>query len=108
MAEIVAIGEKDQIIGFRGVGVRIAPVKNNEEFAGALKEASRDAEVEIILTPESFAEGENAALIRDARKNTMKVIIVIPDHHGSKGLALMEMKEDVERALGVDMISKSE
>ena len=55
MAEIVAIGEKDQIIGFRGVGVRIAPVKNNEEFAEALTKASRNAEVEIILTPESLA-----------------------------------------------------
>ena len=108
MSEIVAIGEKDQIIGFRGVGVRIAPVRNNEEFAEALTQASRDAEVEIILTPESFAEGENAALIRNARKETRKVIIVIPDHHGAKGLGLMEMKEDVERALGVDMISKTE
>ncbi len=106
MSEIVAIGEKDQIIGFQGVGVRIAPVKNHEEFAEALGKASRNAEVEIILIPETFAEEEGAQLIRDARAMTTKVILVIPDHHGSKGLALTEMKEDVERALGVDMITK--
>jgi len=33
------------------------------------------------------------------------VILVIPDHHGARGTALAEMKEDVKRALGVDFLS---
>lgn len=105
MSEIVAIGQKEQIIGFQGVGVRTRPVKNQEEFAAALAETVRKRDVEIVLVPETFAE-EGAGAIRAARKKSQKVILVIPDHHGSRGLAITEMKEDVEQALGVDMISK--
>ena len=108
MSEIVAIGEKDQIIGFKGVGVRIVPVKTHDEFAVALAESVRNAEVEIILIPESFAENENADLIRNARKTVSKVILVIPDHHGSRGLGFAEMKNDVRRALGVDLLTKTD
>jgi len=108
MSEIMAIGETDQIIGFKGVGVRIAPVKTHDEFAQALSEAIRNAQVEIILIPESFAEDEEAELIRNARKTTDKVMLVIPDHHGSRGLGFAELKDDVRRALGVDLLTKIE
>jgi len=107
MSEIVAIGEKDQITGFRGVGVRILPVRNNTEFAASLKEASRREDVGIILVTEDYADGDNAKLLADTRKLTRKTILVIPDHHGSRGLAFLKMKADVERALGVDMLGKA-
>ena len=108
MAEIVAIGEKDQVIGFRGVGVTLAPVKTHDEFAEALKDACRRAEVEIILVTENFAENDGEKLLADVRKTTKKAILVIPDHHGSRGTAFRKMRADVERALGVDMLGKGE
>jgi len=105
MPAIVAIGGREQIIGFSGVGVGVSPVTGRQEFEQALKETTRDPEVQIILIPETFAEDEYAEMIRDARKNSNKVILIIPDHRGARGLALAEMKAHVERALGVDMIS---
>ncbi|HUS57966.1 MAG TPA: V-type ATP synthase subunit F [Planctomycetota bacterium] len=108
MSDIVAIGEKDQIIGFRGVGVRIAPVKTNDDFVAALADATRRESVSIVLLTESYAGDENAKLIAETRRATGKVIVVIPDHHGSKGLAFSKMRADVERALGVDLLSKAE
>ena len=107
MSEIVAIGQKDQIIGFRGVGVQIAPVKTAEEFAAAFKETARRADVGIIMITETFVEGENEKLLASVRKTTQKVILVLPDHPGSKGLAFKRMRADVERALGVDLLGKS-
>ncbi|HUW32537.1 MAG TPA: V-type ATP synthase subunit F [Planctomycetota bacterium] len=108
MSEIIAIGEKDQVIGFLGVGVTIAPVKTHDEFADALKDACRRDGVEIILVTENFAENAGEKLLADTRKSTNRVILVIPDHHGSRGTAFRKMRADVERALGVDMLGKGE
>ena len=106
MSEIVAIGQRDQIIGFQGVGVKIAPAKDHAQFAAGLKEVARRDDVGIILVTENFAEDEGADLIAQIRKTYGKVILVIPDHHGSKGLAYRKMQKDVERALGVDLLGK--
>ena len=105
MSEIVAIGQRDQIIGFQGVGVKIEPARNAVEFAASLKEVARREAVGIILVTENFAE-QGADLITLLRKAYGKVILVIPDHHGSKGLAYRKMQKDVERALGVDLLGK--
>jgi len=106
MSQIMAIGTKEQIIGFRGVGVGTSPVTGLAEFQQAIREHTSDPETEIILITETFAENDYAGLIREAREDSDKVILIIPDHHGARGLALAEMKADVERALGVDMISE--
>jgi len=106
MSEIVAIGQKDQVIGFQGVGVKVEPAPTYVEFAAKLKDACRRDEVGIILVTENYVMEQGAELIGILRKAYDKAILVIPDHHGSKGLAFRKMKADVKRALGVDMLSK--
>jgi len=104
MSDIVAIGLKDQVTGFEGVGVKSEPIQVEAEFEKTLREVVRRTSVEIVLVTETFAENDNARAIKQARAASGKVIIVIPDHHGSKGLAYTELRRDVERALGVDLL----
>ncbi|MGR3309610.1 MAG: V-type ATP synthase subunit F [Candidatus Brocadiales bacterium] len=106
MFKVVAVGEKDLIIGFKAVGVELVPVKSPSEVDVVLEKLSQDTSVGLILITETIAE-ECLDVISSFRDESPVVILIVPSHLPTKHISMLEMKRDIEKAVGVDMLSKS-
>jgi V/A-type H+-transporting ATPase subunit F len=103
MYRIVAVGEKDLVLAFRGAGANLEIVTSGDQLEEVLTKLSKDSSVALVLVTESVAaKGTDA--ITDFRLRSSIPILVVPSHEGSQHLSILEMKKYVERAVGVDMI----
>lgn len=105
MSKIVAIGERDLIIGFKAVGVELEPVKTPSEVEAVLAKLSQDPSTGLILISETIAEG-CLDVISDFRNKSPVVVLIIPSHLPTKHISMLELKREIEKAVGVDMLSK--
>ncbi len=102
---IVAAGPHEEIAGLASVGIEPVPVRSSLELEQALLEAARDPGVRIVIVSESVAEGTQE-LIADLRRRSGLVILLVPSHRGSRGMAVEWIKRAMEQSIGVDMISE--
>lgn len=107
MSKVAIVGEKDVILCFKGVGVEVFPVHKPEETLSRLRELSLDSNYSIILITESMAKPLLLEINQLINKNS-SIIIIIPTHKGSQQTSLLEIKKIIERAVGIDLISKGE
>lgn len=107
MSKVASIGEKDVLLCFQGMGVEVFPVTKPEEGLMKLKELAFDPSYGIILITESIAlnMGDEISQLRQRAEN---IIVIIPGHKGSQNTSLIEMKKIIERAVGIDLISKGD
>jgi V/A-type H+-transporting ATPase subunit F len=101
--QIYFIGEEDQLLGFRAIGVTVVGVTGLGDAERAVRKAARDGAVAIFLT-ESWGE-HLAETLRDYEDAALPVITLIPTLSGSSGKAFERIRRMVERALGttIDM-----
>jgi len=94
------IGDEITVLGYSLIGINGVVVKNSEEAADALKKATSDRDIGIILITQKIAD-EIQPLV-DAAKTEMPIPVVleIPDRKGP-----MEGKESalnmVRRLIGI-------
>jgi len=106
MPKIAVIGGRDSILGFTAMGIEVFPVEDETQ---ALKETTRLAREEdqyaIIFMTDDLAEKIDKQL-EDLKKSIplLPVIVIIPSHKGSLGLATLKMRKMVEKALGADIL----
>ncbi|HHT9128047.1 MAG TPA: V-type ATP synthase subunit F [Candidatus Wujingus californicus] len=107
MYKIVIIGEKEDIMPYQSIGVEIASVKTVSETVTNLKKFASDPITGIILITEGVA-GQCLDMINELRNKTQKAITIIPTQIGSKRMGVMELGKEVGRAVGLDMLTKTE
>ncbi|MEW5804566.1 MAG: V-type ATP synthase subunit F [bacterium] len=107
MAKIAVIGGRDSILGFTSMGAEIFPVQNEEE---ALQRATRlikegKDHYSIIFITDDLAVKIDKPL-EDLKKSIsfLPIIVIIPSHKGSLGLAATKIQEIVKKALGTDIL----
>jgi Archaeal/vacuolar-type H+-ATPase subunit F len=106
MYKIGIVGEKDSVIAFLAIGITVEAVENPEEAAKAVDNMAREG-YGLIFVTEAMASNIKETI--DRYKNEMlPVIILIPGVQGSLGIGLKEIRENVEKAVGVDILSKKE
>ena len=105
MTKAYVIGEKHQILGFKGVGFEILAIADAGQLADALFQLSRNHDIGLILVTESVAKDGRPA-IDDFRSRSPAIVVVIPTHEGSMHLSLNEMRTTVERSMGIDLLGK--
>jgi V/A-type H+-transporting ATPase subunit F len=105
MARLVALGPAEEVVPYLAIGAELHEARGAAELAKALGELARDRSVAAVFLPESQAEPV-ASAVADFRARSGAALVVLPGSTGSQGLALAEMKSFLERAIGVDLISK--
>ena len=76
------IGDETTVLGYSLAGIRGVVVNNKEEAATALKEATEDPDVGIVLITQRIAS-EIHSLVDEAKlKMATPIILEIPDRHG--------------------------
>ncbi len=107
MFKIGVIGEKDVIMGFKGMGLDTYPVSTVTEGLTTLEKVCLDKNTSLILITETMVQNSLQQLT-ELRERTDKNILIIPTHKKSSYLSLKEIKASIEKAVGIDLISKEE
>ncbi len=104
MAEIAmgAVGERDAVLCFKALGMRVIPTETAEETTRALFNMTREG-VRVIFITEHAARQAAEALQR-YQNDPQVVIIPIPGSAGTDGYAMSHVKANVEKAIGADIL----
>jgi len=103
MSKIVAVGEEDLIMGFRGIGAELINVDSSKELDDVLERLVSDTTISLIMITETIAK-DCMEKITNFRDRSSAIILLIPAHTGSLNLSLEEMRLDVEKAAGIDLL----
>lgn len=107
MLKIVIIGEKKDILPYQSIGVQIEPVKTTADTVSALRKTAQNPSVSIILITENMAE-QCLDTIAELRGKTAKAITIVPTEQGSRQTSMAELSKEIGRAVGVDILTKTE
>lgn len=110
--KIAIVGPKDQILGFKALGLRAVPVLNVEEAKNALYKLNEEKVSEeedakkayaIIFILEELAMNIPQDDYKKLTKDALPAIIPIPGIKGTTGYGLERIKKMVEQAVGSDI-----
>lgn len=101
--KIAVIGDKDSILAFKAVGADVFPVQNEEDATETLKKAARS--YPIIFITENIAE-QIQEIVDRYKTRPYPAVIPIPGATGSTGYGMKGISENVEKAIGSDILNK--
>ena len=101
-----AVGERDAVLCFKAIGMRVIPTANADETTRALFKLVKEG-VRVIFITENAAQNAPEALERYKTQPDI-AIIPIPGSQGSTGYAMSKVKENVEKAIGADILFNNE
>ena len=102
--KMAVIGDKDSVMAFRALGVRVFSDLNPFAVRETIKRLAHDG-CPLILITEKAAEEVPDALAK-YKTVAYPVIIPIPDSTGATGFGMQGLKHDIEKAIGTDIIFK--
>lgn len=106
MARMGAVGERDAVLAFKAMGMEVIPAATAEEAASAVKKLAKQGIAVIFVTEQAVSMMEET--IERYQSEPYPVIIPIPGSSGSAGIGMQRLKENVEKALGADILFQKE
>lgn len=103
---IGAVGEEDAILAFKAIGAVTMPANTREAVTAALYSLTKQG-VPVIFITEAAARLAPEALQRyDLMPNV--AVIPIPGIHGTDGLGKQQVRDNVIKAIGADILIKQD
>ena len=106
MYKIAVLGDRDSIYGFAALGIDTFPVRNAEDAAKTLRHLAEEKYAVIYVTEAIQAQIEPE--IDRYKAVLIPAIIPIPGVSGNTGQGITNVKKNVERAVGSDIIFNNE
>ncbi|RLK64034.1 V-type ATP synthase subunit F [Atopobacter sp. AH10] len=100
--KIAVVGDKDSILPFRLLGFSVYPVNTAKEARTKIDSLAKE-ETGIIYLTEALAK-DIPDTIRRYDDQLVPAIILIPNHLGSLGIGLDRVQENVEKAVGQNIL----
>lgn len=97
-----AVGERDAVLCFKAIGMKVIPTTTPEETSRALFRLVKQG-VRVIFITEKAAQQAPEALERYKARPDVAVI-PIPGSQGGTGYAMARVKANVEKAIGADIL----
>ncbi len=101
--KIAIIGNCDIVQVFKAIGIDTFPVDTKDEAERRIKEIEK--EYAIIYITENYAIELNA-LLKKYEQKPYPIIVPIPSNDSNTGYGLNRIKENVEKAVGIDVFDK--
>ncbi|WP_430610370.1 V-type ATP synthase subunit F [Enterococcus sp. DIV0876] len=98
---IGVIGEKESVLPFQLFGFQVHYATSEAEVRAALKQLAERCTI-LYLTEKCGALVPE--LLAKYQQQVSPAIILIPDYDGSKGLGLRMIQENVEKAVGQNIL----
>ncbi len=100
------VGERDAVLAFKALGMRVETVTTPEETAHALHRLYQEG-VPVIFITETAAQQAGEALER-YKTDPACAVLPIPGATGANGFGLSRVKANVEKAIGADILFNNE
>jgi V/A-type H+-transporting ATPase subunit F len=104
MADIVVVGKRDSILGFKTIGLEAVFWENTEESLPHLEKYIEDGVKIVFITEKVFQE--IPSFIEKYFGKLYPVFVPIPDIEGSQGIGYENIRNLVIRALGTDVFGE--
>lgn len=101
---LAVVGDRDSISAFRAVGMKTVGVRTAEETGEAITRLAQAGYSVIFITERMAALVPE--LIRKYKARTFPAIIPIPDRFGSNGLGMQGIRDNVKKAVGVNIFDE--
>lgn len=98
---IAVVGDKDSVLAFKAIGLDVFPVNGEMEAKERVKMLARSYSV-IFITEQTAKQIDS--LLKRYTARTYPVIVPIPSAEGNNGFGLKLIKENVEKAIGADIL----
>jgi len=102
MYKIGIVGDKDSVLAFKAVGIDVYPVNEAIEARAVIDKMAVDGYAVIFVT-EQLAQNLEETIDRYYRQ-MLPAIILIPNNQGSLGIGIQKIKDNVEKAVGVNIL----
>ena len=105
-AEIAMIGDRDSVLLAKAAGLAVFDETDAEKASKLIHRLAREGCKVIFLTEPLYAACGEA--VSKYRYESFPAIIPIPDSKGSSGVAMAQIKSNVEKAIGADILFSEE
>lgn len=105
MYKIGMIGDRDSVLGFSALGLKIHEANTREQAATLLQELVKSGEYAVLFLTDTLAavlEDELAAY----KDLPLPAITVIPGKDGASGYGTAMLRRAATRAIGADILFK--
>ena len=102
MADIGIIGDRDSVLLAKAVGLDVYSETDAQSASKTIHRLARKGYKVLFITEPLYKECAEA--ISTYQSAPFPAIIPIPDSHGSSGVAMDEIKANVEKAIGADIL----
>lgn len=101
-ADVAMIGDRDSVLLAKAAGIAVFDETDEDKASKLIHRLAREG-VKVIFLTEPLYEGCGEAVSK-YKSETFPAIIPIPDSHGSSGVAMAQIKANVEKAIGADIL----
>ncbi len=105
-AAISIIGDRDSVLLAKAVGLQVFDETDPTKASRLIHKLAREGCKIIYITEPLYALCTEA--VSQYKSETFPAIIPIPDSHGSTGVAMAQIKANVEKAIGADILFAEE
>jgi|BioPla2DNA2_1021312.scaffolds.fasta_scaffold00174_38 V/A-type H+-transporting ATPase subunit F len=106
MYKIAVVGDKDSVLAFKAIGIEVFPVYEEEEARKTVDRLAAN-EYAVIFITEQVAKNIEETIARYNR-SVLPSIILIPSNQGSLNIGLQKIRDNVEKAVGVNILDNKE
>jgi len=105
MAKIGVIGDRDSVLLFKAVGLDVYFEDEGESANRTLHRLAREGYAAVFVTEKLYPACEET--IQEYEGRAYPAIIPIPDNQGSLGVGEQALRRNVEKAVGMDILSNT-
>lgn len=102
MYKLGVVGDKDSVLAFKAIGIEVFPVVEIEEARKTIDKMAADNYAVIFVTEQIAKDLEET--IERYNKVLLPAIILIPSNQGSLNIGMQRIKDNVEKAVGVNIL----
>ncbi|KYH35022.1 V-type sodium ATPase subunit G [Clostridium tepidiprofundi DSM 19306] len=102
MYKIGVVGDKDSVLAFKAIGIDVYPVVEAEEARKVVDKLAYNNYAVIFVT-EQVAQNIEETIER-YNKMMLPAVILIPSNQGSLNIGMKKISENVEKAVGVNIL----
>lgn len=106
MANIGVIGDRDAVLLFKAVGLDVFFADDATQASRTLSRLAREGYRVIFLTEQLYTQCSET--VAKYQSEAFPAIIPIPGSESAQGVGMAELKANVEKAVGADILFSEE
>ncbi|MDR1620186.1 MAG: V-type ATP synthase subunit F [Clostridiales bacterium] len=99
---IGVIGDRDSVLLFKAVGLDVFFETEGEKAQRTIRRLVREGYRVIFMTEELYTQCGEA--VAQFKSEAFPAIIPIPGNKGTRGVGMQDIKKNVEKAIGADIL----